>query len=226
MGQTVAELAAPEWRDPGFPDDAVEVGRIHGAWGVRGGVKVQPFSPNPQALFSSKRWFLRSAEGAKVPGHPCLRIVQAREQSGFIVAEAHDIADRDAAQALRGARVFVSRASFPTAPAGEHYWVDLIGLRVVNRQSEVLGEVVGLIETGVHCVLRVRPIPQMSEVLAAPSGRRHSEGIASVAAEGGVAQDRAQQFPASERLIPFVDAYIDEVDTDGRRIVVDWGLDY
>lgn len=226
MSQAVAELAAPEWKDPVFPGDAIEVGRIHGAWGVRGGIKVQPFSPDPQALFSSKRWFLRAAEGTTLPGSACLRIVQAREQAGFVVAQAHDIEDRDAAQALRGARVFVSRSSFPSTSADEHYWIDLIGLQVVNRQSEVLGEVVGLIETGAHCVLRVRPTLVATEVPAAPSSRIPPEASASVAAVGVVAPGQAPQASGSERLIPFVAAYIDEVDTDGRRIVADWGLDY
>jgi 16S rRNA processing protein RimM len=53
--------------------------------------------------------------------------------------------------------VYVSRASFPSAAEGEYYWVDLIGLTVVNRQGAVLGEVVGLMETGTHDVLRVQP---------------------------------------------------------------------
>ena len=41
-----------------WPDDAIEVGRILDAWGIKGGFKVQPFSSDPQALFSSRRWFL------------------------------------------------------------------------------------------------------------------------------------------------------------------------
>ena len=53
-----------------------------------------------------------------------------------MVACAHEVLDRDAAQALRGARVFVPRSSFPTAGLDEYYWVDLIGLDVRNRQGE------------------------------------------------------------------------------------------
>ena len=80
--------------------------------------------------------------------------------------------------------------------ADEFYWADLIGLEVVNRDGVVLGEVVGLIDTGPHSVLRV-----------APAG----------AGEGAAAE---------ERLIPFVSAYVDTVDLAARRIVVDWGLDF
>jgi 16S rRNA processing protein RimM len=68
-----------------------------------------------------------------------------------------DLSDRDVADALKGARILVSRQSFPTPDDGEFYWVDLIGLQVVNREAAALGSVVGLIETGPHCVLRVQP---------------------------------------------------------------------
>ena len=47
-----------------WPDDAIEVARIIDAWGVKGGIKVQPFSSDPQALFGTKKWFVRPAEPA------------------------------------------------------------------------------------------------------------------------------------------------------------------
>mgnify|MGYP002784672289 CR=1 FL=1 len=184
-----------------WPEDAVEVGRIVDAWGIKGGFKVQPFSGDPQALFSSRRWFLRPPDGrpgpkpAVVPP-PVLRVGSAREQGDVIVATAHEIADRNAAEALRGCRVFVSRGSFPSTGDGEYYWVDLIGLDVVNRDGVALGRVADLLDTGAHSVLRVLAEP--AEAPAAPV----------------------------ERLIPFVAAYIDAVELDRRRITVDWGLDY
>ena len=50
-----------------WPEDAIEVGRILGAWGIKGGIKVLPFAADPQALFSAKVWFLKPAESAKKP---------------------------------------------------------------------------------------------------------------------------------------------------------------
>jgi len=123
-----------------------------------------------------------------------LHIAEAREHGEMVVARAAEIADRDAARALRGGRVFVSRASFPTADPDEFYWVDLIGLQVVNRQGAVLGTVAGLLDTGPHSVLRITPPSNEAE--------------------------------ADERLIPFVAAYIDEVNMNEQRITVDWGVDY
>jgi 16S rRNA processing protein RimM len=135
-----------------FPADAVEVGRVLGAWGIKGWIKVQPFATDPQALFSTKRWFLRPSEGPGVAPPPLLRVTQSREQGDFVVAE---VPDRNAAEALRGARVFVARSSFPTAGDDEYYWVDLIGCAVFNREGVALGTVADLIDTGAHSVLRV-----------------------------------------------------------------------
>lgn len=154
-----------------LPADAVEVGRVLGAWGVKGGIKVLPFASDAQALFSTKRWYLAPAEPPRPGGlsHPVLlRIVQAREQGDGIVATAQDLDDRDAAEALKGARVFVPRTSFPTPGEGEFYWVDLIGLAVTNREGAVLGTVVGLIETGPHCVLRVQPADAQADEILIP----------------------------------------------------------
>jgi len=186
-----------------------------GAWGVKGWIKVQPFSLDPQALFATKRWFLQAppdaAPGlrAAVSASSCLKVIQAKDHGDMVVASAQDLEGRDAAQALRGARVFVSRASFPTAGDGEYYWVDLIGLQVVNREGEALGEVVGLMETGAHDVLRIQP----AQPLTPPSQ------------EEGVAAGRKAPAPPAERLIPFVAAYVDGVDMAARRITVDWALD-
>lgn len=205
--------------DVSWPDDAIEVGRILGAWGIKGGIKVQPFAADPQALFSAKRWFLKPAESAKPPAAAAapaklpkpapaktpaqkaalaaplpiaLNVTGVRDQGDAIVCTAPEIPDRDAAEAMKGVRVFVSRSTFPKTDDGEFYWVDLIGLAVVNREQVALGEVVGLIDTGPHCVLRVQP--------ADPA--------------------------AGERLIPFVEAFVDSVDMPARRILVDWGLDF
>lgn len=138
-----------------LPADAIEVGRILDGWGIKGWFKVLPYSADPEALFSSKRWFLLPTEkGLKTFSGPGkLRIKEAKVHSDSVVAFAHDIDDRNAADALRGARIFVSRESFPTAQKDEYYWVDLIGLDVVNREGQNLGKVRELLSTGPQTVL-------------------------------------------------------------------------
>jgi len=141
-----------------LPADAIEVGRIADAWGIKGWFKVLPHSAQPEALFSSKRWFLQ-APGASASTAFRLAVREAKEHSDCIVATSEDVPDRNAAEALRGARVFVPRSSFPTAGDDEYYWVDLIGLSVVNREGVTLGTVRELLATG----------PQTTLVLAAES---------------------------------------------------------
>ena len=138
-----------------LPADAIEVGRILDAWGIKCWFKIQPYSADPKALFSSKRWYLQPAtQGAKnFTGTLKLAITEAREHSGTVVASARDVPDRNAAEALRGARIFVGRSSFPTAGKDEFYWVDLVGLDVVNREGVALGQVKELLTTGPQTVL-------------------------------------------------------------------------
>jgi len=196
-GRVGATPLPPAGLEPAeLPADAIEVGRIADAWGIKGWFKVLPHSASPEALFSSKRWFLQPSEKAAKPafsGTVLLRIREAKEHSDSIVASAQDIDGRDAAEALRGSRIFIPRSSFPTAGEDEYYWVDLIGLQVVNREGVALGQVRELMSTGPQTVLVV-------------------------------AYEEAGK-PA-ERMIPFVAAYVDAVDVPGKRITVDWQPDY
>ena len=206
---------SPAGAEPGWPEDAIEVGRIVDAWGLKGWLKVQPFASDPQALFASRRWHLKPSEkvGIARPGGVVgtfpglLKITQIKEHGDLVVAQAQEVPHRNAAEALRGARVFVGRSSFPTAASDEFYWIDLIGLSVVNRQGERFGTVAGLLDTGPHSVLRVVP-----------------DTAAAVANAPDPQQSQHQQD--AERLIPFVAAYIDDVSLERRIITVDWGLDY
>jgi 16S rRNA processing protein RimM len=178
-----------------LPADAIEVGRIADAWGIKGWFKVLPYSANPEALFSSKHWFLLPTEkGLKTfLGTLKLEVKEVKEHSGTVVGRAQNVEDRNAAEALRGARIYVSRACFPSVAEGEYYWVDLIGLNVVNRQDEALGAVRELLTTG----------PQTVLVL-----------------------EYMHEGKTQERMIPFVAAFVDDVDLKARQIRVDWLTDY
>ena len=175
-----------------LPADAIEVARIADAWGIKGWFKVLPHSAQPEALFSSKRWLLQPPGAA---GSQAFRLAirEAKEHSDVIVASSEDVPDRNAAEALRGARVFVPRSSFPTAGDDEYYWVDLIGLAVVNREGVALGRVRELLASG----------PQTTLVL-----------------------DATEDGKPVERMVPFVSAFVDQVDLAGRLITVDWQPDY
>lgn len=138
-----------------LPADAIEVGRIADAWGIKGWFKVLPYSANPEALFSARQWFLLPTEKGIKPfsGTALMTVKESKAHSDSVVACATGINDRNDAETLKGSRIFISRSTFPKAATDEFYWVDLIGLQVINREDQLLGVVHELLSTGPQTVL-------------------------------------------------------------------------
>ncbi|MBL0917547.1 MAG: ribosome maturation factor RimM [Hydrogenophaga sp.] len=186
-----------------LPADAVELGRVLDAWGIKGWVRIQPHSADTEALFASQDWFLQPPEArfargfSAFSGCVAVKVKALKNHADGLVAQLDGIDDRNAAEALKGCRISLPRSAFPPPAEGEYYWVDLIGLAVVNREGEELGVVRDLLSTGPTSVL----VLEYTEMV-----------------EG-------EEQPA-ERLIPFVEAYIDKVDLSLRRITADWQKDY
>lgn len=186
-----------------LPADAVELGRFLGAWGIKGWVYVQPHSADTRALFESPDWFLLPPEArfgrgfSAFAGPVRVRVAEIKVHSDSIVARLDGVCDRSAAEALKGVRIHVARSAFPPAQDGEYYWVDLLGLDVVNREGVHLGVVRDLMPTGPSSVLVLE----------------YTETV-----DG--------QEKTAERMIPFVGVYIDDVDLQSRRITADWQADY
>jgi 16S rRNA processing protein RimM len=191
--------AAQEMRDEStesWPVDAIEVGAIVDAYGLKGWVKVAAHADAGQggdALLKAKRWWLE--KGRERKSAPCL---QSKVHGDSIVAHLGGLADRDVALALRGYRVYVCRSDFPALEADEYYWVDLLGLDVVNEAGVELGKVADLIDNGAQSVLRIEY----------PTTGKDGKPV------------------TGERLIPFVGVYVKTVDQAAKKIVVDWDADY
>ena len=173
------------------PEDLVLVGHISGAFGIQGWVKIRPYSADADAMFNARQWWLNKPELHEIA---CLEVKPHGED---VLARLRGVADRNAAEALKGSTVSISRQSFPPLEDGEFYWVDLMGLSVQNLQGEVLGVIRDLMDNGAHPILRVAA----AEV---PEAELHKH----------------------ERLIPFVDQFVKQVDLQGKSIQVDWGLDF
>jgi len=143
------------------------VGRIGDAWGLKGAFRVLAYAEPPLALLAARRWHLRPADepgpGSAIP--PRLEIASVRARGAGYVASSPTVVDRTAAEALRGARIFIARSDFPEPASDEFYWADLIGMAVVNRAGQVLGDVVGLLDNGAQSVLRVQPANGGAELL-------------------------------------------------------------
>jgi len=134
-----------------IPGDLIQVGHVTGAYGLRGGIRVTPYSQDADALLNIKTWWIDK---------PTLRPVEvrgAKYHSGDVTATLVDLAGRDEAEALKGATVQVSRAEFPPLADDEYYWTDLIGMDVVNLQGEALGTVKDMMHNGAQSILRIAP---------------------------------------------------------------------
>ena len=184
-----------------IPGDLVLVGYVSGAYGLNGWIRIKPFASDADALLTAKTWWLDK------PALHDVAMMQAKMHSGDVVAQLMGVAGRDAAEALRGTAVHVSRAHFPALADDEFYWVDLIGLSVENLEGEVLGQVADMMDNGAHPILRV-----------------NRTVVASVAPVSSVSSITAT--PPVEILIPFVERFVRTVDQGNRKIIVDWGVDY
>ena len=162
-----------------LPQDLVELGLVQDAQGLRGQIKVRPFSTDPVALLSTKSIWLsllspQLSHGARTPEEPRLYAVKsAKEHSGFVVMALEGIADRDQALAVKGARLSLSRALFPQAESSSYYWVDLVGCTAIGNEQAPLGLVTEMTENGAHAIMkvvsgdRIRLIPFVPEIIQA-----------------------------------------------------------
>lgn len=180
------------------PDDLVQVGYVSGAFGIVGGLRVTPFSMDADALLKVKTWWLDK------PALRSISVRTAKMHGGDVVATLVGMRDRNDAEALKGAAVQVSRSEFPQLEEDEYYWSDLIGLDAVNLEGEALGKVTDMMHNGAQSILRITPV------------------TAPVASDDTGAQDAK----VSERLVPFVDQFVKNVDLGSKVITLDWGLDY
>ncbi len=130
----------------------VIMGRIAAAHGIRGLVKIQPFTEYVDSLLDYPKWWIGHEHG---PWRE-VDVGQSEAHGKTLVAQLPDCPDRTAAEKLKGLLVAVPRSSLPQQEEGEYYWTDLIGLVVVNGAGVTLGTVANLLETGANDVLSVR----------------------------------------------------------------------
>jgi 16S rRNA processing protein RimM len=133
----------------------VVLGRIVGAHGLRGGLRVRFFGDDPGNLARVPEVDLAAApDGAGAVRHEVAGIRPGR--SGEVTLRLADVRVREAAEALRGQLVLADPRHLARLPEGEHYWFELVGCEVLGRGGERVGRVSELWETGgAHDVLVV-----------------------------------------------------------------------
>ena len=132
-------------------DRQLLLGRIVGVFGVEGWVKLESWTEPREGILKYRPWRLRQGGSEREVGQP-----QGRAQGKGLVARIPGVGDRDAAQALVGAEIWIDRDRLPRARKGEWYWADLEGMDVVTLEGVVLGKVSHLFATGANDVLVVQ----------------------------------------------------------------------
>jgi 16S rRNA processing protein RimM len=122
------------------------MGRVAGAYGVRGWLKLTPQGGVKEALAGVAEWWI---------GEHAYRVLEARMHGASVIGRAAGVETREQAMALKGAVVSVRREALPDPGPGHYYLADLIGLEVVNEQGERLGVVKRLFSNGAQDVMEV-----------------------------------------------------------------------
>jgi 16S rRNA processing protein RimM len=130
--------------------DLIQVGRVAGAFGVRGEVRITSFTADPVALVDYKD--LRREDGS-----PGLTLTSGRAVKGGVIVRAKEVETREQAEALRGLKLYISRDRLPDPDEDEFYVTDLIGLKVETADGEALGSVKAVQDFGAGDLLEIAP---------------------------------------------------------------------
>jgi 16S rRNA processing protein RimM len=130
----------------------VVLGRIVAAHGVRGWLKVQSYTEPPEGLLDYSHWLLREPGGTPRP----VRVAASEFDGHWMRVSLEGIADRDAAERLRGAEIEVERAQLPPPGEREHYREDLIGFAVRNLEGVAMGAVTHFVDAPGGAVMVVK----------------------------------------------------------------------
>jgi 16S rRNA processing protein RimM len=126
------------------------VGRVAGAFGVKGEVRVTAYTASPQALLDYRD--LKQEDGS-----PGLTLLSGRVQKGEVIARAKEISTKEEADALRGLLLHVPREALPEPEEDEYYLTDLIGMTVVTPEGAALGKVKAVQDFGAGDILEIDP---------------------------------------------------------------------
>ncbi len=136
----------------------VVVGRINQTWGLRGHVKVTPFTSNPERLTTGAELYV-----AGKPTH----VLDCVTPQGYPIMQFAGYENREAAQQLRDELIEIDEASLPDLPDNEYYIDDLKGLTVVASTGEEIGKLVDVLTTGANDVYVVRRTGQKDALIPA-----------------------------------------------------------
>jgi 16S rRNA processing protein RimM len=148
-------------------NDLILIGKVSGTHGIRGQVRVVPYSGLPDSILSLSTFFLQMPDGS----YKSFEIAGASEHKKRVLVTLKGFNDINFVLGLVGCEIYIDRAQLPELPEGEYYWQDLIGLEVLTDRGDSLGELVHIFETGSNDIYVVKAgnheylIPAISDVV-------------------------------------------------------------
>ena len=130
------------------PSDMICIGAIAGAFGVHGEVRLKSFAAQPEDITAYGP--LATADGAQ-----SYSVTLTGQASNGFTARLSGVGSKEAADALRGTRLFVARAKLPNLPDDEFYHADLVGLEVFDTGGTLLGRVKNVLNHGASDLLEI-----------------------------------------------------------------------
>jgi len=132
-------------------DNVIVVGRLGAVYGIKGWLKVNSFTEDPESIFGYTPWFIQQKGLWRE-----VRLNSWKRHNNGLICKLDGVDSREDAQALTGFDIAVQSEILPELPQGEFYWRDLIGCTVVTTKGYQLGTVTELMETGSNDVLVVK----------------------------------------------------------------------
>ena len=143
--------------------ERITVGRINATWGLKGHVKVTPFTSNETRLVAGAKLIVAGERR---------EILEVVSPQGYPIIRFRGYDDRTAAETLRGELIEIEADELPALPDGEYYVDDLRGLTVVTTDGREIGQLADVLTTGANDVYVVRRpnekdtlIPAIAEVV-------------------------------------------------------------
>lgn len=133
------------------PTARVLLGRITGAHGIRGEVVIATYTAQADAIG-------RYGPLTDTSGRHAITITATRQIGKRLVAAIAGVTDRNAAEALAGTDLFVTRDRLPEPEHGAYYVADLIGMTAVDRAGREIGHIVDVANYGAGDILEVKPV--------------------------------------------------------------------
>ena len=126
--------------------EKIKIGKIVGALGLKGEVKVYNYSDRPDIYETTPSVYV---------GEILMDIERMRVHKNMVILKLDGISDRDGAERLRGREICITEKDLPPLPEGQYYVRDIIGMEVVDEDSGMLGHVTDVLQNTAQDIFQV-----------------------------------------------------------------------